>query len=192
MTITEKKIKTAKKNRSLFYLHWQSDRLNSRPVTTVVCVGAWPCHQRGGAGGSFFVWADLGVVFVVLAVGVVSLRFRFSRATSRVMTSTQPMALKSAKCRKEPWQSSSSSEEEAEASSSGSSVDSSSSVTNRLRSAHWASHACLSASDNRGSLSLRKEHQKNTVSPQGETFGCQVTGQAQLLCPCKVEKGPTC
>ena len=62
----------------------------------------WPCHQRGGAGGSFFVGAVLVVVFVVLVAGVVSLRLRFSSATSKVMTSTQPMASKSAKFRNEP------------------------------------------------------------------------------------------
>lgn len=119
-----------------------------------------PCHQRGGGGGSFFVGAVLVVVFVVLVAGVVSFRLRFSSATSKVMTSTQPMASKSAKFRNEPWQSSSSSEEEAEASSSGNSVDSSSSVTNRLLSAHWASHAWRSASDSRGSFSLHRERQK--------------------------------
>lgn len=118
-----------------------------------------PCHQRGGGGGSFFVGAVLVVVFVVLVAGVVSFRLRFSSATSKVMTSTQPMASKSAKFRNEPWQSSSSSEE-AEASSSGNSVDSSSSVTNRLLSAHWASHAWRSASDSRGSFSLHRERQK--------------------------------
>lgn len=119
-----------------------------------------PCHQRGGGGGSFFVGAVLVVVFVVLVAGVISFRLRFSSATSKVMTSTQPMASKSAKFRNEPWQSSSSSEEEAEASSSGNSVDSSSSVTNRLLSAHWASHAWRSASDSRGSFSLHRERQK--------------------------------
>lgn len=128
-----------------------------------------PCHQRGGAGGSFLAGAVLVAGFVFFGAGLVSLRLRFSRATSNVITSTQPMASKSAKFRNEPWQSSSSSEEEAEASSSGSSVESSSSVTNRLLSAHWASHACRSTSDSRGSLSLGDRTGNSYVFTQGST-----------------------
>ena len=71
------------------------------------------------------------------------------------MTSTQPMAPKPAKSLRPPSSSSPPEEEEEEEEEpSCISVDSSSSVTNRLRSAHCASHACRSASESRGSLSL--------------------------------------
>lgn len=64
--------------------------------------GRWQSHQRGGAGGSFLVGAVFVVGFVVLVGGALSLRLRFSSATSNVMTSTQPMAWKSAKFRNGP------------------------------------------------------------------------------------------
>lgn len=142
MTITGKKTKQGQKELlSLLSSIGSRTDEQSASLNGVFRGKEQPCHQRGGAGGSFFDGAGLVVAFGVLGAGLVSLRLRFSSATSRVMTSTQPMASKSAKLRNEPGQLSSSSDEEAEASSSGSSVDSSSSVTNRLLSAHWASHA---------------------------------------------------
>lgn len=92
-----------------------------------------PGHQRGGGGGSF-------------PMELRSLSWRFSSATSKGMISTQPMAPKSAKSRR-----SSSSDEEL---SSCMSVDSSSSWTNRLRSARSASRTWCSASDILGSFNL--------------------------------------
>ena len=75
-----------------------------------------------------------------------SCRFRFSRATSKGMISTQPMALKLAKSRR-----SSSSEEEL---SSRISVERRSSWTNRLRSARSPSRAWRSDADILGSFNL--------------------------------------
>lgn len=97
MTITEKKIKQSQKELQSFL-----SSIGSQPVSMVVEGREGPCHQRGGAGGSFFAGAVLVVVFVVFVVGVVSFRLRFSSATSKVMTSTQPIASKSAKFRNEP------------------------------------------------------------------------------------------
>lgn len=105
--------------------------IGSYSTEDIVCVVVG-YHQRGGGGGSLPV--------------ELSFRLRLSRATSKGMMSTQPMAPKSAKSRL-----SSSSEDEL---SSRISVDSSSSCTNRLRSARSLSSACRSASDIFGSFNL--------------------------------------
>lgn len=118
----------------------------SREDTVCLMLG----HQRGGGGGSF-------------PVELRSLSWRFSRATSKGMISTQPMAPKSAKSRR-----SSSSEEEL---SSCISVDKRSSWTNRLRSARSPSRNCRSASDIFGSFNLEKGMSRNWIrSAQKKVF----------------------
>lgn len=124
---TNKKTEKKKRERAVFFL---PTVIGSYSTEDNVCVMVVGYHQRGGGGGSLPV--------------ELSFKLRLSRATSKGMMSTQPMAPKSAKSRL-----SSSSEEEL---SSRISVDSRSSCTNRVRSARSLSSACRSASDIFGSV----------------------------------------